>query len=133
MGEASSTHLCAAAQYAALLRPTSCLTAIAPTQHGFCRVAPGRDRHCRAVVISATPGARLPSGSLFPGPPHVAPLMRATCCMRATARQATPCDHLGKDSRRADAVPAPTKILKTTPMQSSRGSLAWMLIFDTSG
>jgi len=37
MAEASSTHLRTAAQYAALLRPTSWLTAIAPTQHGFCR------------------------------------------------------------------------------------------------
>ncbi len=35
--KASSTHFCMAAQYAALLRPLSCLTAVAPTQHGFCR------------------------------------------------------------------------------------------------
>jgi hypothetical protein len=35
IGEASSTHLCRAAPYAALLRSANCLTAIAPTQHGF--------------------------------------------------------------------------------------------------
>jgi hypothetical protein len=35
IGEASSTHLCTAVQYAALLRPPNGLTAIAPTQHGF--------------------------------------------------------------------------------------------------
>jgi|SRR5579872_546224 len=47
MGEASSTHLCTATENAALLRTTSCLTAIAPTQwSGF--------------VISAALGA-LPS------------------------------------------------------------------------
>jgi len=52
MGEASSTHLCTAAQYAALLLPTSCLTAIAPAQHGFCR---GGARH----------GQELPCGCYF--------------------------------------------------------------------
>jgi hypothetical protein len=46
MGEASSTHLCTAAQYAAPLRPASCLTAIAPTQNGFCR---GGARHGQAL------------------------------------------------------------------------------------
>jgi hypothetical protein len=45
-GEASSTHLCTAAQYAALLHATSCLIAIAPTQHGFCR---GSARHGQAM------------------------------------------------------------------------------------
>src|ERR1700758_5272558 len=42
MGEASSTHLCTAEQYAALLHPMSCSTAIAATQHGFCRGGAGR-------------------------------------------------------------------------------------------
>jgi hypothetical protein len=37
-GEYAKRHppqLCAAAQCAALLRPTNCLTAIAPTEHGL--------------------------------------------------------------------------------------------------
>jgi hypothetical protein len=48
MGEASSTHVCAATQYAAQLRPTNCLSAITPIQHGFCKggVRPGQALPC---------------------------------------------------------------------------------------
>jgi hypothetical protein len=50
---------------------------------------------------------------------------------RATARQAT------LPSRKVDAVLAPNQNIENNPMQSNRGSLAWMLYprkhFDTSG
>jgi len=48
---------------------------------------------------------------------------KAGCAARELRLGRPPCDHLGKDSRKADVILAPNQNIESNPMKSNRGGV----------